>query len=234
MKRFFLIVFSAALCCCACGQRGGASASATASAEEQMQPKDSIRKGDLLFVGIPGDYYLSDTLFEAGQIPVTYIHASMLDVDEDGLWVVDATFKHGVDRHRLDTLVADFKLRNDRHLTLEVWRVKDLPEVDQCVETAKLHLGLPYDISFVPGNDEWYCTELIQDAYTYPDGRRIFSNRGLNFESGSIAERDYWQRLFSRIGAEAPAGVEGTTPRSLMEEGCIYKLDIDPYTYLSK
>lgn len=228
-------MIAAALCAVGCAPKGaetGVQALGVLPDGSETGDWNAIRKGDLLFVGIPGDYYLSDTIYDGGEIPVTYIHTSMLDVDSAGVWVVDATFKRGVDRHPLDSLVSDFALRNGRTLTLEVWRVKSNSDVASFVESAKTHIGTLYDIEFTPDNNNYYCTELIYDSYVAEDGSHIFSAAPLDFGAGTIGEVDYWQRLASRIGGTMPVGVTGTTPSGMRAEECLTPVDIDVRAYL--
>ena len=170
MKKHLTIILAAVLAVSGCSPKGAgalAGESGVLPDGSRTQEWNSIRKGDLLFVGIPGDYYLSSTEYDCGEIPVTYIHTSMFDVDSAGVWVVDATFKRGVDRHPLDTLVADFALRNGRTLTLEVWRVKNNNDVALFVESAKTHIGTPYDIEFTPDNNNYYCCNNVQHSRTF-------------------------------------------------------------------
>ncbi len=235
MKRYFVMMIAAALYAAGCTPKGaetGGMALGVLPDGTETEDWNAIRKGDLLFVGIPGDYYLSDTLYNCGEIPVTYIHTSMLDVDSSGVWVVDATFKRGVDRHPIDSLVADFALRNGRTLTLEVWRVKNNNNVSSCVEAAKAHMGTPYDIEFTPDNDYYYCTELIYESYVNGDGSHIFTAAPLDFGSGTIGEVDYWQRLASRVGGTMPQDVTGTVPSVMRAEECLAPVDIDVRSYL--
>ena len=79
-----------------------------------------IQTGDLLFIGIPGDYSLDEGSMSEAIASATgegsglnLIHVAILEKDSEGRdWVIDATIKHSVDRHPLDTLKSDFTLKD--------------------------------------------------------------------------------------------------------------------------
>ena len=113
--------------------------------------RDAVRSGDLVFVSIPEDYDLnadsmsgaiaSSTSDGAAQMK---IHVAILEVQGDSTWIIDATIKHGVDRHPLDTFLADFTLRDGSLPLFEVMRTDaDAEQAAQFVENAKAYLGQP-------------------------------------------------------------------------------------------
>ncbi len=165
-----------------------------------------FRTGDLVFVAIP-DESSSD-----GEL--TYVHAAMLDVDQAGTWIVDATFKHGVDRHPLDTFIADFRRHDGSYPLFEVVRLVDDADAASFVENAKRFIGEPYDIEFDPDNGRHYCTELIYDSYVR-GAEHVFDAEPMIFKNGDGVYPSYWPRIFGRIGAEIPEGKIGTTPRQM-------------------
>ncbi len=80
---------------------------------------EALRTGDLVFVGIPADYSIeADSMDDAitaatgekGQMNL--IHVAIAEVQGDSTWIIDATIRHGVDRHPLDTFLRDFTLKD--------------------------------------------------------------------------------------------------------------------------
>ena len=78
---------AATLCLFSCGQKGDL---------------HEVRNGDLIFVGLPVNYGSgSDSMSEAigaatiGDNELNIIHVAILEVQDDSLWVIDATIKHG-------------------------------------------------------------------------------------------------------------------------------------------
>ena len=195
--------------------------------------RDAVRSGDLVFVSIPEDYDLnadsmsgaiaSSTSDGAAQMK---IHVAILEVQGDSTWIIDATIKHGVDRHPLDTFLVDFTLRDGSLPLFEVMRTDaDAEQAAQFVENAKAYLGQPYDVHFLPDNGAMYCSELVYNAYVTADGKHLFSEVPMNWrdESGEIPV--YWQELFGLLGEEVPQGVPGTNPQEMAGESCLTKVD---------
>lgn len=188
--------------------------------------QDSPRSGDLVFVGIPMNYSLQQgSMSEAisaatsDSTGLNLIHVAILEVKGDSTWIIDATIKHGVDRHPLDTFIRDFTLRDGSLPTFKIMRPEtSAAEAEQFVQNAKKYLGQPYDVSFLPDNGAMYCSELVYNSYLTPDGKHLFSEAPMNFldKNGNIPL--YWTQLFERIGQQVPQGIPGTNPQKMATE----------------
>lgn len=199
------------------------------AADEPVEPL--IETGDLLFVGIPRSYEensMSSAIVEATSKgdTVNFIHAAILEVDSlNAVWIIDATLAHGVDRHPLDTLLADFMLQEPGSVeTFEVWRLKDNHCAARCVRHAKAMLGEPYDLSFRGANGQHYCTELIYDAYVDDAGNPIFESIPMNFKDKEGNMPVYWENLFAQLGEPVPQGEPGTNPQMMRESPALVKV----------
>ncbi|MBO4571950.1 MAG: hypothetical protein J5699_08505 [Bacteroidales bacterium] len=200
---------------------------------------NTVKPGDLLFVAIPGDYVL-DGISEAiaqstGSGELNFIHTAILDVDSAGVWVLDATIKHGVNRHPLDTFLVDFTLKDGTYPELEVWRLNDDSLAKEYVGNASAHIGLPYDFTFLPDNGSYYCTELVYDSYVTPEGEHLFSTAPMNFALPDGTMPVYWEQLFAKLGRDIPQGEPGTNPQTMRDAPAIHKVDVNllDYSYLS-
>ena len=192
----------------------------------------SARTGDLVFVSIPADYDLNAGSMSSAIAASTSdgaelmkIHVAILEVQGDSTWIIDATIKHGVDRHPLDTFLSDFTLRDGSLPEFEVMRVDvDAAQAAQFVQNAKRFLGQPYDVHFLPDNGALYCSELVYDSYVTAAGEHLFSQVPMNWkdESGEIPV--YWQELFGLLGEPVPQGVPGTNPQEMAEDPCLVKV----------
>ena len=127
------------------------------------------RTGDLLFISAPADAaQMEGAIVSAtGEI----IHVAILEKAPDGnVWVIDATPERGVDRRLLDTLKADFP-KADGY----VYHYVRLGGPSESYwERAKTFLGLPYDQTFLSGNNAVYCSELVWESYINSDGSHLF------------------------------------------------------------
>lgn len=181
-----------------------------------------IETGDLLFVGIPADYVpgkgtaeeaISQATSKEGELNI--IHTAILErTPDDGIMVIDATFAYNVDRHPLDTLKKQFTLEGGKSPVFIVKRLKKgfRPEF---IDNARKYIGQKYDYSFMPGNDEQYCTELVQVSYLEPDGTPIFPSAPMNFKNADGVIPEYWDWLFNLLGIPVPQDVPGTNPQDM-------------------
>jgi len=210
MKRITLILLTAIiLAICSC------------------KPKQAVpRSGDLVFVAIPADYSLDTADMSSGIAEATsdgedlnYIHVAILEVEGDSSWIIDATIKHGVDRHPLDTFISDFTLRDGSLPTFEVMRIKGGPR--DMVAKAKEFVGRPYDMWFDPDNEAKYCTELVRDSYLDAKGQPIFEAAPMNFKGSDGEFPVYWKQLFELLGAPIPQDVMGTNPHDMRESSLL-------------
>jgi hypothetical protein len=217
MKRFFPLILGFLL-----------AASCKPSAER-------LQTGDLIFVGIPADYSLDkDSMDSAitqatgGNTDLNRIHTAIAEVDAEGrTWIIDATIKHGVDRHPLDTFLRDFTLRDGSRPVFEVKRLKDDSHAAACVENAKKYLGRPYDTHFSPTDEALYCTELVWLSYLDADGKPLFQAAPMNFKNERGEFPLYWQQLFARLGEPIPQDLPGTNPQAMSQEPCLRPVAVE-------
>lgn len=186
-----------------------------------------VRTGDLVFVGIPVDYGEgADSMSEAigaataGDNEMNIIHVAILEVQNDSIWIIDATIKHNVDRYPLDTFLRDFTLKDGSYPQFEVKRLKGCSSRDAAryVENAKQFIGEPYDVAFLPDNGAKYCSELVRDSYLCKDGTHIFGESPMNFLDSDGQMPAYWTKLFGSLGMPVPQGVRGTNPQAMSKE----------------
>ena len=181
---------------------------------------DRLKTGDLVFVGIPMDYTLDEGSMDSaiaastGDGALNLIHTAIAEVEGDKIWIIDATLRHGVDRHPLDTFLCDFTLKDGSLPEFIIMRLKDPKNASQFVENAKQFLGQPYDKGFLPDNGAMYCTELVRESYVL-DGEYVFGNKPMNFKGPDGEFPVYWQQLFSLIGQEIPQDIPGTNPQDM-------------------
>lgn len=189
--------------------------------------KSGIRTGDIVFVGIPADYSLDESDMDGaisaatgrdnatGTKSLNLIHVAILEVGKDTTWIIDATIKHGVDRHPIDTMFKEFTLKDGSQPIYIVKRLKDSRKAAQYVENAKKFIGRPYDVWFSPDNEAMYCSELVRDSYRTPDGDYLFDAKPMNFKNEDGEFPLYWQQLFALIGQSIPQDEPGTNPQDM-------------------
>ncbi|MBQ2521175.1 MAG: hypothetical protein II537_00555 [Bacteroidales bacterium] len=183
---------------------------------------ETLRSGDLVFVGLPASFAQEETAMDGAIAAATgqgdslqFIHVAIAEVDSAGVWIIDATMRRGVDRHPLDTFLMDFTCRDGSLPVFKVMRLQDDRPAAASVERAKCRLGLPYDVYFLPDNGAFYCSELVQECYLDEDGNPIFRSAPMNFKNAEGEFPSYWEQLFARLGEEIPQGLPGTNPQAM-------------------
>ena len=197
-----------------------AAAASLVSCRRAEEPR--LRTGDLVFVGIPMDYSIDGDSIEGAITSSTgspdslnLIHVAIAEVSADSTWIIDATLRHGVDRHPIDTFFTDFTLRDGSLPVFIVKRLKDPSKASDFVDNAKRFLGQAYDLHFMPDNDSLYCSELVRDSYVLDDGTHIFEAAPMNFKGPDGEFPLYWKQLFGLLGSPIPQDMPGTNPQSM-------------------
>jgi hypothetical protein len=210
---------------------------ATLLAALSCTQKTSLHNGDLVFVGLPMDYWADSTSMDAAISAATgkkdalnLIHVAIAEVKADSVWIIDATIKRGVDRHPLDTFLRDFTLHDGSYPAIIVKRVHNSflhrINVDKAVEKAKSFCGRNYDSRFLPDNEDLYCSELVQDSYMDHDGFPLFQSAPMNWLAPDGSMPPYWTKLFAMLGMEVPQGVLGTNPQQMSEAEFLETVDV--------
>ncbi len=89
-----------------------------------------------------------------------YTHMGFIRLTKRGAVVVEAV---GPVK---ETPLQDWMVRGSG-MRVSIMRLKDLTEADAkaALAAARKHYGKPYDIYFLPGDDAFYCSELVYDSF---------------------------------------------------------------------
>ena len=96
----------------------------------------------------------------------------------------------------------------------EAERIYDLyryAEID-CTEVkkrAESHLGAPYNASFYPDGDGFYCSQFIADILP------IFETIPMKFGNDTQEISDFWSEYYRELGLPVPLNQPGTNPSQL-------------------
>ena len=205
---------------------------AAVACRQKPEEKPKLQNGDLIFVGLPMDYdaeggSMDEAIASAtgAEGELNLIHVAIAEVQADSVWIIDATIKHGIDRHPLDTFLTDFTLNDGSLPEFIIKRVEGV-DADAAVEKAKTFCGRAYDTKFLPDNEELYCSELVQLSYLDADGKEVFESRPMNFLASDGTMPQYWEWLFGLLGMEVPQGVPGTNPHDMSESPILKTVEV--------
>ncbi len=166
-----------------------------------------LQSGDLLFV--------SDTTGMGQAVKAStgnYTHVAMVERAGDSLFVIDATQKRGVARRPIEKTFAN-------KMPVEIYRLTVSFDTAAVIERAKNLIGKPYDNAFLPDNDAYYCSELVQAAFG-----DLFESKPMNWRDKEGRLPEYWQKHFAELGMPVPEGVPGTNPTDLSKSPLLRKL----------
>ena len=171
------------------------------------QKHSDLQSGDLLFV--------SDTSGMGQAVKATtghYTHVAMVERVGDSLFVIDATQKRGVARRPIESTFAN-------KMPVDVYRLTVPFDTAAVLARAKSLIGKPYDNAFLPDNDAYYCSELIQTAFG-----DLFPSKPMNWRDKEGNLPEYWIKHFKELGMPVPEGVPGTNPTDLSRSPLLKRL----------
>jgi len=180
----------------------------------QAQQRDrlaELQTGDLLFLTENSSAMEKAITASTGE----YTHVALVECDSaDDVWVIEAVLKKGVRRISYE----QFKGELSKGIC-DIYRLVVPFDTAAVIARAKSLLGKPYDDAFLPDNDAYYCSELIEVVFD-----DLFPSKPMNWRDANGNLPEYWQEHFEKIGVPVPEGVLGTNPTDLSRSPLLKKL----------
>lgn len=84
-------------------------------------------------------------------------------------------------------------------------------------ETLKQYLGKPYNHSFIWGNDEYYCSQLLYLIFKEANNNKeIFELTPMTFKQPNNSDFfPVWKEYYQKLGIDIPEGEPGCNPGGL-------------------
>ena len=124
--------------------------------------------------------------------------------------IFHATHEKGVVNQDLSDFLQDEDVYN-------VYRYPAI-EAEAVFKRAKLHLGKPYNFSFYPQSDGFYCSEYIAEILP------IFDTILMQFGDEKNLISDFWRDYYRELDLAVPIDQLGTNPSQLAQSRkLIYK-----------
>ncbi len=173
--------------------------------------------GDLLFQVGPGSGFeraVQQSTAHVQNPPFT--HVGIAERTQEGVLVWEAHPESGVRRVPLADFLAQAAAADGRPL-VSVKRVKRKyrPAWHAVTERLRVLKGRAYDFLFLPDNDDYYCSELVQETFRDKDGAFLFPSSPMSFAGEGEEISPWWRAYFERRGANVPSGVPGTNPADM-------------------
>lgn len=185
------------------------------------QNSPSPASGDLLFsVGAGSAMQGAITAATGRERTLNFTHVGIFVAAHGADSVLEATSDGGVRMTPLADFLGHSAKIGGRPVVVAM-RLRDTTGTAAALERARRLLGRPYDYSFRPGNDAYYCSELVHVCYLAPDGTPLFPARPMRFRAADGTMPRYWSELFARLGEEIPEGIPGTNPNDMAAEAIL-------------
>lgn len=179
-----------------------------------------LHTGDLVFVsGDTEDAGENAIMRSTGEMS----HVGIIEVSDGAIMVIDATSK-GVRRQTMSDFEESMRHEDGAMPRFSFRRLKDASDVELFVENAKTRLGCKYDYTFMPGNDSYYCSELVYESYVR-DGINLLQARPMNFRNPEGGYDKYWVDLFDGLGMDIPQDTLGTNPTDMLSDPALRAID---------
>ena len=156
----------------------------------------------------------TDGAFSSAVLSSTSGSYSHVGIYERGRGVWEATPEAGVTCTPLEdflTSAADA----DGHPRVDAFKVNAPFDEDFLRKRLSQLEGRPYDRAFDPGDDQIYCSELVQLCFHSPDGTPLFETIPMTFRDSKGRLVRYWKHYYRSLGRKIPEGRPGTNPSAL-------------------
>lgn len=167
---------------------------------------DTLQSGDLIFLNNNRSDMEKAITASTGE----YSHVALVERDStNDVWVIEASPKYGVQRIPYN----QFERENNLGFfggNIDVYRLTVPFDTTMVIANAKRMVGKAYDDAFLPDNDAYYCSELIQVAFG-----DIFPTKPMNWRDDEGHLPEYWIKHFEELGLPVPEGVLGTNPTDM-------------------
>ena len=167
-----------------------------------------LEEGDLLFCIAKENNNITDVTQGVSEAKID--HVAILHWQNGKAFALEAIHK-GVVLTPLDS----FLCRNDSMVA--VGRLRDTTGVAASVKRAMSFVGRPYDFLFMPGNDAFYCSELVQTNYLDKCGKPVFAPIPMSFHDKTGKVTTFWKEYYSKRNQEVPEGKPGSNPGNLSQ-----------------
>lgn len=178
-------------------------------------PKNNYKAGTLIFQSLNNEADFNYAVSRSGSSPnaTTIIN----NINHVGLYIgdnqiIEATQQYGVILRPL----PDFLREADNNLSAIV---KDSQLINAAIDRAKSCLGCPYNASFHPDADGFYCSELITYAFKTAQGQDYFQQYPMNFTDYTTGQiLPYWRNYYRELKQDIPQGLLGSHPQQLLKQ----------------
>ena len=179
------------------------------------QQPDRLQSGDLLFLTMNRSDMESAITASTGE----YTHVALVERDSAGdVWVIEAAPMKGVQRIPYSQFERENLLGSFTE-SFHIYRLTVPFDTAVVITRAKDLVGKPYDNAFLPDNDAYYCSELIQVVFG-----DLFESKPMNWRDADGNLPEFWSKHFEELDMPVPEGIKGTNPTDMSRSPLLKKL----------
>ena len=179
------------------------------------QRPERLQSGDLLFLTENRSDMENAITASTGE----YTHVALVERDSaDDVWVIEASTRNGVQRIPYGQFERENLLGSFTE-SFHIYRLTVPFDTVTVIACAKNLVGKPYDNAFLPDNDAYYCSEIIQVVFG-----DLFESKPMNWRDADGNLPEFWSKHFEELNMPVPEGVPGTNPTDMSRSPLLKKL----------
>ncbi|OCG21129.1 hypothetical protein A9G11_09340 [Gilliamella sp. wkB108] len=186
-----------------------------------MLKSNNLQCGDIIFQTVKQNNSFNGAVSRSGAAPNKDELTN--SINHVGLYIgnniiIEANQKKGV----IKQPISDFLLDGKYHIVATIYNSK---MIKNAVERVQNCLGLPYNHSFHPEAEGFYCSQLITYAFKTEDNSDYFQLYPMNFKDVTNQKIiPYWHNYYRSLKQSIPQGELGSHPQQLLRQTHLFKM----------
>ncbi|SJZ85007.1 Permuted papain-like amidase enzyme, YaeF/YiiX, C92 family [Pilibacter termitis] len=146
-----------------------------------------------------------------------FTHVGVAKKEHEDVFVLEANIS-GVVKTPLDQFLACSEQQGNRAI-VAVKRLKSPYQytIPQAISRIESVLGRSYNFTFLPENEEFYCSELVQYAFVDRENHSLFPPVPLSFSNAKGEVSEFWIDYYKKFDMEVPLHALGSNPNNLYQ-----------------
>lgn len=185
--------------------------------------KITLQNGDFIFVEAETKN-LSGAISRVtknNHTKISFDHIAMVEINNNNTFVIESIPKKGSHKQSLKSYLKEHKSKK-----LYIYRLKKEYAhcIDNAISSANQMLRKPYNYTYIPNENEYYCSDFVERAYRKCN---IFELQPMSFINPTTGKTDeYWIQYYNKLHTTIPEGKLGCNPNGLSQSNKIIKIGI--------
>ncbi len=176
----------------------------------------ALQPGDLLFQDLDcGPLCEAIGAVTEGVHGARFAHVGMVTDASGPVYVIEATSQGGVIETPLEAFLhKSHDAQGNPQVVVGRVRPPHDALIPDAIAAARERLGAPYDPVYILGTGEYYCSELVHEAFRDANGGEdVFETEPMTFKAPETDETfPAWEEHYAALGLPIPEGEPGLNP----------------------